>query len=579
MKDYKRKPILNSFTNLFKNFMKIKSFFKGFAAALVAVAAVAACAPQAEELDKLSVQPSAALSFEAQGNADVTLTVTTTADKWEYTAPEWVKAEVAGETLIVNVNDNEGKARVGRISFTAGTAHPVNINVHQAAPKAEEPVQGETVAATLNNKADGDFFQITSGAVKGSVSVSLASAAAEDVVVELTLDPRYVEEYSFITGDSYEVVPTEAVTFAKAEVTIAAGATESEAVEVSIDGAALGFGQGYLVPIMATVKSGAATFATDAKRVNYVVMKANPRTTKQVVYLEVNDCNPLNILEYNLVDGTPFFDAVILFAANINYDSVNDVVYLHNNPNVQALLDETETYIQPLRKKGIKVYLGLLGNHDAAGLAQLSDWGAREWAQEVAEACRVYKLDGVNLDDEYSSYPDTSNPWFTNQSAAAGARLCYELKMALKEKCYWPTDVSIFEWGALYNLPTVTDENGTVHTQSEFIDWTCANYGGQSYPYGDLTYANCSAASVQLNYGNSLYQTDITDALEYGFGWMMWFAFDPSGTGGISNNRSHSMQQFEKAAYGLYGKSMAQPQYVYNKLGEGKYDPTPHAIN
>ena len=63
--------------------MKIKSFFKGFAAALMAVVAVAACKPQAEEPDTLSVQPSAALSFEAEANADVTLTVTTTAEKWE----------------------------------------------------------------------------------------------------------------------------------------------------------------------------------------------------------------------------------------------------------------------------------------------------------------------------------------------------------------------------------------------------------------------------------------------------------------------------------------------------------------
>ena len=44
--------------------MKIKSFFKGFAAALMAVVAVAACKPQAEEPDTLSVQPSAALSFD-----------------------------------------------------------------------------------------------------------------------------------------------------------------------------------------------------------------------------------------------------------------------------------------------------------------------------------------------------------------------------------------------------------------------------------------------------------------------------------------------------------------------------------
>ena len=561
--------------------MKIKSFFKGFAAALMAVVAVSACTePQVEEVDTLKVEPAAALSFEAQGNADVTLAVTTTADKWAFTATEWIVAEAAGQNLVVNVADNTGAARVGAITFTAGNAQTVEIKVLQA---AGQPGEGETpapegaVTATLNYESEEDFFLIQADPAVGTVSVTLAEAAADDVVVELTLDANYVTEYNFITGETYVSVPAEAVTFAKKEITIAKGETQSEIVEVSVNGDAIGFGQGYLVAVSAKVKSGAAKFTSKTKHANFVVMKANPRTTKQVVYLEVNDCNPLNVLEYNLVDGTPFFDAVILFAANINYDSVNDVVYLHNNPNVQALLDESEVYLQPLRKKGIKVYLGLLGNHDAAGLAQLSDWGAHEWAQEVAEACRTYKLDGVNLDDEYSSAPDLNNPWFTSHSSYAASRLCYELKMALKEKCYWPTEVSVFEWGAIYNLPPVTLEDGTEIPQSQFLDWSCANYMSTSYPYGDLTYANCSAASIQLNYGNTVY--GIQNAIDNGYGWMMWFAFDPSGTGGIANNRVHSMNQFRKVAEQLYGSQMAEPQYVYNKVGNGKYDPTPYPIN
>ena len=556
--------------------MKIKSLISGLAAFMVAAMATVSCT-KATVQDTLSVQPSAALSFEATDNADVTLTVTTTAEKWEFTAPAWVVAERVEGTLVLNVEDNAGAARVGRITFTAGNAEPVRVNVYQAAPVQEETPDGPKVAVTLNNKADSDFYQLTSGAQTLSVSVSVAEAAAEDIVVELALDLPYVNEYAFIQGDSYAAIPEAAVTFAATELTIAAGATESETVELTVDGSALGFGQGYLVPLLAKVKSGAASFAMDAKRVNYVIMKANPRVTKQVVYLEVNDCNPLNVLEYNLEDGTPFFDAVILFAANINYDSVNDVVYLHNNPNVQALLDESEVYLQPLRKRGIKVYLGLLGNHDAAGLAQLSAYGAKEWSKEVAEAVRTYKLDGVNLDDEYSGSPDLSNPWFDSHSAYAASRLCYELKMAMKEACYWPTDVSVFEWGAIYNLPEYTDENGVKHTQSEFLDWSCANYFGSSSPYGDLTYANCCSASVQLNYGDEIY--GLQRAIDNGYGWIMWFAFDPSGTGGINNNRQHSMTQFEKTATTLYGKSMAQPQNVYNKLGEGKYDPTPHPIN
>jgi hypothetical protein len=39
------------------------------------------------------------------------------------------------------------------------------------------------------------------------------------------------------------------------------------------------------------------------------------------------------------------------------------------------------------------------------------------------------------------------------------------------------------------------------------------------------------------------------------------------------------MTQFQAAAEKLYGKNMAEPQYVYNKIGEGKYDPTPYPIN
>ena len=552
--------------------MKIKSLL---IAATMFAAAVVSC-QKVTPADELSVKPSAALSFEATGNADVTLTVTTTADKWEFTAPAWVVAERVEGTLVLNVEDNAGAARVCRITFTAGNAEPVRVNVYQAAPAQEETPAGPKVAVTLNNKADSDFFQLTAGSVTASVSVSVAEAAAEDIVVELALDLPYVNEYAFINDDSYAAIPEAAVTFAATELTIAAGATESEAVEVTIDGSAIGFGEGYLVPILATVKSGAASFAMDAKRVNYVIMKSNPRTTKQVVYIEVNDCNPLNVLEYNLEDGTPFFDAVILFAANINYDAVNDVVYLHNNPNVQALLDNSETFIQPLRKKGIKVYLGLLGNHDAAGLAQLSDWGAQEWAKEVAQACKTYKLDGVNLDDEYSQSPDLTNDWFTSRSAAAAARLAYELKVAMKEACYWPTEVSFFEWGSIYNTPTIQVDGQTI-TQSQYVDFVVADYWGYVTPWGDLTPAQCSAASIQLNYGDEFY--GYKRALENGYGWIMWFAFDPSGTGGINNNRAHSMTQFQAASEKLYGKNMAQPQYVYNKLGEGKYDPTPYPIN
>lgn len=59
----------------------------------------------------------------------------------------------------------------------------------------------------------------------------------------------------------------------------------------------------------------------------------------------------------------------------------------------------------------------------------------------------------------------------------------------------------------------------------------------------------------------------------------MWFAFDPSGTGTVSNNRSHSLKQFRNVAQGCYEQNVLDPKNVYNKIGKGQYDPAPHPIN
>ena len=79
---------------------------------------------------------------------------------------------------------------------------------------------------------------------------------------------------------------------------------------------------------------------------------------------------------------------------------------------MQALLDNSEELLQPLRKKGIKVLLDILGNHDQAGLAGLTDYGCEQFGRELAQICLDYKLDGVGFDDEYSTYGYSTTLWF-----------------------------------------------------------------------------------------------------------------------------------------------------------------------
>lgn len=565
----------------------LKRFFKGMLGIAVMSLTLASCTKAPNEVvETLTVTPDAAISFLAKENAEVVLKVVTNADSWKATpTADWIVLvpDMEKGNLHVNAKDNNTtEQRVARIRIEAGLAQPVAINVVQAAGTGEvTPEPSEGVAVKLVSMGETTIATKTETELSVKVKLSVTAAAASDVEVKLFYDEGYLREYNYINKEQGEAVlyPKEKVTIpADGKMVLKAGQTESEEVEVKLDATGLSMGSPYLLPLYLKAVENAAVKQAEC-RVNVLVRKQNPKQIKNVVYFEVNDCNPLNALEYELADGTPFFDAVILFAANINFNRAEDVVYLSNNPNVQALLDDSEIYLQPLRKKGIKVYLGLLGNHDAAGLCQLSDWGAQQWAQEVAEACKTYKLDGVNLDDEYSSSPDLSNHWFAPRSAAAGARLCYELKKALKATCPWETEVSTFAYGQLYSLPTsVKDlETGEDQPISKWLDFHVANYGGTTSPYGDLTKAQCSGMSLELNRGyGSITEDSARNMKNQGYGWCMWFAFDPSGTGTVNSNRYRSDGFIKAAAKGFYDQELKEPSGVWNKIGEGKYDPNRH---
>lgn len=128
---------------------------------------------------------------------------------------------------------------------------------------------------------------------------------------------------------------------------------------------------------------------------------------KMPVYMEVNSTNPLNAGEYYYcpvlgTDTVYVFDYVILFAANIRGNCTNDILYC--NPNVADILRDVNQYVRPLQAKGIKVLLGVLGDHTGLGFANLSSAQINSFAQKIANAVSTYGLDGVDFDDEYADY-------------------------------------------------------------------------------------------------------------------------------------------------------------------------------
>jgi len=128
----------------------------------------------------------------------------------------------------------------------------------------------------------------------------------------------------------------------------------------------------------------------------------SPLTTMS--YVEVNS-NEISIIgNYIRTDNMkPFFQMTSIFAANINGDDPNKP-YIYFNENVSNLLHNEYDQIRVLKLKGVKVLITLLGNHQNAGWSCMTDDKAiKLFAKEIVDMIIRYDLDGLDIDDEYST--------------------------------------------------------------------------------------------------------------------------------------------------------------------------------
>ena len=516
----------------------------------------------------LSVTPSAAIAFEAKDNQPVVLTVTTNASEWTYTYPEeWMTASKEGDKLTVNAKDNTGEAHMGQIVVTA-EQKTVKIAVTQKAASTDPGPSAKITGSLKTEDALSHMFPFKEPeAVKKTLTFELEKAAEAETQVKINLDEAYVAEYNYLNGTKFVAFPKANVAIADNGIlTIAAGAT-SGSIEVTLSPSSdLSITDAYMAPLQAVAQSNNVTVKTDASRANFTIKQQGSKTVKNFLYFEVNDTNPLNALEYVLEDGQLFFDAVVLFSGNIHWDTQSGKPYMHYNDNVTALLKDKDLYIQPLRDRGIKVLMGVLGDHDGSGPANLTEKGAEVFAEHLAEMCVEYGLDGICMDDEYSEYYKApNNDYFTGSSTSLlqATRLLERANYYMKKDVPWDTMIAVFYWGVYGSgMPEV---NG--RQPAEFVDMVNANYGGSAWPVSGGDKSMCSFMSVECNLGGgSVTEASARSAKEAGYGWCMWFALDPV-------LYREPWGKLSAAAKGLYDQDLKPRTGYYKKLGAGRYDP------
>ena len=284
---------------------------------------------------------------------------------------------------------------------------------------------------------------------------------------------------------------------------------------------------------------------------------------KTAVYIEVNDNNPLNAGSYILEDGTYLFDYVIIFAANIRNRNCaaeggahgctnTGTVHLHLNENVRYILENRQKYIVPLQKKGIKVLLGLLGDHDGIGFASMNDADRAAFVASVKAGLELYQLDGVDFDDEWASKEawDTAVP---SNNPTAESIWTYP-----SSTWSWPLSITI------YRDPTkgiVTGNGITTAPSADDMARMWAESGDNYYK----TILAMRAALPSPKYTISLYEYNTGRYISSGPGGTNSLPGSTANMAGLRDAIDFSMQPW----YNQYHANSANnlPRSIYSPFG------------
>ena len=199
---------------------------------------------------------------------------------------------------------------------------------------------------------------------------ALTRKPGKGVDVTISLDPAYLETYNAEHGTDFQLFPAGSVTIANGgKLLLAPDETRSVDVSVTFSGSDVPEQDvTYALPLQAVISTEGIALSEKALHAVYLIKDLRgqadtykgPDAVRTVLYYEVNDTNPLNALEYVLEEsGKLFFDEVVLFSSNINWNAETGRVYVYNNPNVQFLLDNNEEFpaaVAQTRHKGNPQY-------------------------------------------------------------------------------------------------------------------------------------------------------------------------------------------------------------------------------
>lgn len=270
------------------------------------------------------------------------------------------------------------------------------------------------------------------------------------------------------------------------------------------------------------------------------------KTPKLTVYVETNDINPLNMGEYYFGNDVndQVIDHVILFASNIRGTATT--VQLFHNDNQTYILNHRSTLIAPLQAKGVKVLLGLLGDHTGVGFANLTPDMINDFAQQVADCVNNNNLDGVDFDDEYAECGRIGG--LPNPSIEIYGNLIQKVRQLLPNKLITAFRFSDSGIGLNFN-----------QTALNALSYMWPDFGVSANPYASSEFANSKWAKLSIQYTDGRPSSAMITAAAKtyaDYGAIMMFNMR-------DDNASGMMNYFAPYVWG--GKTVSRTNNYYSK--------------
>ena len=396
--------------------------------------------------------------------------------------------------------------------FGACAEDPVAYNAGQQPDGATLTEVSGTLRSgkSLRERIPVSLTENAAEAVTDRVVYRLSQPAAQTVTVTVTHDLSLVDTYNATNKTDLQPLPAANVSVGNGTLTVAAGKTESEPLEItfSADGLAPGT---YLLPLALQTDADAAegqvlyygitvrefdenlfqqgdNFWEIPLDTEWLTVFYENTSEVQAHYADYVAWEKLDMMTFETIYRASLGNIIVLRIAQVDYDAASQRVIFAPTSDLFYTLEHSDKYIAPMKDKGRKICICIEGAGKGIGFCNMTDAQIADFVSQVKSFVETYDLDGVNLWDRGTGYGKEGMPAMNTTSYP---KLIKAMREAMPDKLLTVVD---------HEEPTEyfwdTEATGGIAV-GDYIDYAWHGYVSEDEPIAFINPYNANTSYTQ----------------------------------------------------------------------------------